>query len=68
MNTLKTLEPITVLTYLFKMTMALSSSYEQLRVIGSEENVKNARLALYVCARQVLRNGMMLLGLNPLDR
>ena len=31
-NTLKTLEPTTVLTYLFKMTHVISSSYNQLQV------------------------------------
>lgn len=67
-NTLKTQEPITVLTYLFKMTHSLNSSYDQLQVIGSEEKLLNARLALYVSARTVLGNGMRLLGLSPLDR
>ncbi|KAK8185212.1 arginyl-tRNA synthetase [Phyllosticta capitalensis] len=68
MDTLKKKEPTTVLMYLFKMTHAISSSYEVLQVIGSEEQVKRARMALYVSARQVLRNGMELLGLTPVDR
>lgn len=67
-NTYKTLEPITVLTYLFKMTHALSSSYDHLQVVGSEEKLLKARLALYASARQVLNNGMRLLGLTPLER
>lgn len=67
-NTLKTLEPTTVLTYLFKMTHALSSSYDVLQVVGSEHEVKKARMALYESARQVLFNGMRLLGLNPVER
>ena len=67
-NTLKTLEPITVLTYLFKMSHALSSSYDHLQVVGSEPGLKEARLALYTCARQVLNNGMTLLGLSPVER
>lgn len=67
-NTLKTLEPTTVLTYLFKMTHMLSSSYDVLQVVGSEIEVKKARMALYEAARQVLNNGMKLLGLNPVDR
>jgi arginyl-tRNA synthetase len=67
-NTLKTLEPTTVLTYLFKMTHALSSSYDVLQVVGSEPDIKKARMALYESARQVLFNGMRLLGLNPVDR
>jgi len=30
--------------------------------------VKKARGALYDCARQVLNNGMRLLGLSPVER
>ncbi|MCJ1310586.1 hypothetical protein MMC25_004251 [Agyrium rufum] len=67
-NTLKTLEPVTVLSYLFKMTHMLSSSYDVLKVVGSEPEVKKARMALYEAARQVLNNGMRLLGLSPVER
>lgn len=67
-NTVKTQEPVTILTYLFKMTHALSSSYDQLQVVGSELPLKKARLALYTCARQVLNNGMTILGLTPVER
>lgn len=68
MNALKTHEPTTVLTYLFKMVHALSSSYEVLKVLGSEMEVMKARLALYESARVVLTNGMRLLGLSPVER
>ncbi|KAI4227161.1 MAG: hypothetical protein L6R36_002599 [Xanthoria steineri] len=51
-NTLKTQEPVTVLSYLFKMTHMLSSSYEVLQVVGSEPEIKKARMALYEAARQ----------------
>ena len=67
-QTLKTLEPTTVLTYLFKMTHMLSSSYDVLQVVGSEPELKKARMALYEAARQVLHNGMKMLGLNPVER
>ncbi|KAG9233406.1 arginyl-tRNA synthetase [Amylocarpus encephaloides] len=67
-NTYKTQEPVTVLTYLFKMTHALSSSYDHLNILKSEPNLKNARLALYSSARHVIHNGMALLGLSPLER
>ncbi|KAK3331634.1 hypothetical protein B0T19DRAFT_448147 [Cercophora scortea] len=67
-NTLKTLEPTTVLAYLFKMTHALSSSYDQLKVVGSERELMIARMALYDAAKTVLGNGMRLLGLSPVDR
>ena len=67
-NTLKTLEPVTVLMYLFKMTHLLSASYDHLQVVGSEPQLLKARLALYVSARAVLKLGMCLLGLTPVER
>ncbi|KAK1777555.1 hypothetical protein QBC45DRAFT_186034 [Copromyces sp. CBS 386.78] len=67
-NTLKTLEPTTVLTYLFKLTHALSSSYDQLQVVGSEPELMKARLALYTAVQTVLANGMRLIGLSPVER
>ncbi|KAI9733767.1 MAG: hypothetical protein M1818_007181 [Claussenomyces sp. TS43310] len=67
-NALKTLEPATVLTYLFKMTHTLSSSYDHLKIVGSERELMKARMALYDAARIVLNNGMRLLGLNPVER
>lgn len=67
-NTLKTLEPATVLTYLFKMTHVISSSYDHLKVVGSEPELMKARMALYDAARTTLANGMRILGLTPLER
>lgn len=67
---LKTLEPTTILTYLFKLAQQLSSSYEHLKVLNPPEGrvVSVARAALYEAARQTLYNGMLLLGLTPLSR
>jgi arginyl-tRNA synthetase len=67
-NTLKTQEPTTVLTYLFKMSHVLSSSYDHLRIMGSERELMKARMALYDASRIVLNNGMRLLGLSPVER
>ncbi|KAI0392202.1 arginyl-tRNA synthetase [Xylariaceae sp. FL0594] len=67
-NTLRTLEPTTTLTYLFRMTHILSSSYDHLRIVGSEPGLMKARMALYDAARIVLNNGMRLLGLTPVER
>nr|POF22363.1 arginine--trna ligase, cytoplasmic [Quercus suber] len=78
-NTYKTREPVTVLTYLFKMTHQLSSCYDAkdtanknaktMSVMYAETPEKKAALmALYDSARQVLSNGMKLLGLSPVER
>ncbi|RPA76606.1 arginyl-tRNA synthetase [Ascobolus immersus RN42] len=68
-NTMKTLEPTTIVTYLFKMTHLLSSSYEVLLVVNEKDReVATARMALYEAARIVLNNGMRMLGLTPVER
>ena len=67
-NAMKTHEPSTIVTYLFKLTHQVSSCYDILWVAGQEKNVAQARLALYAAARQTLNNGMRLLGLTPVDR
>lgn len=70
LNAYRTLEPSTIVTYLFRLTHKLSSSYDVLKVIGAVEGpeMSLARAALYEAARQVLWNGMTLLGLTPVDR
>lgn len=65
---LKNLEPSTILTYLFKMTHIVSSCYDVLWVMGQERELAIARMALYSAARQVLYNGLVLLGITPVDR
>jgi arginyl-tRNA synthetase len=66
----KNLEPSTVLTYLFRLAHQLSSSYDVLQVVGAPEGhgAALARAVLYEHARQVLGNGMRLLGIRPVDR
>lgn len=65
---LKTHEPSTIVTYLFTLTHIVSSCYDTLWVAGQEEELATARLALYASAKQVLYNGMVLLGLTPVER
>lgn len=65
---LKTHEPSTIVTYLFNLTHVVSSCYDTLWVAGQEEELATARLALYAAAKQVLFNGMVLLGLTPVER
>lgn len=65
---LKTHEPSTIVTYLFSLTHIVSQCYDILWVAGQTEELATARLALYASARQVLYNGMTLLGLTPVDR
>lgn len=65
---LKTSEPSAIVTYLFNLTHIVSQCYDILWVAGQEEQLATARLALYASAKQVLFNGMKLLGLTPVER
>lgn len=65
---MKTSEPSTIVTYLFNLTHIVSSCYDTLWVAGQEKELATARLALYASAKQVLYNGMVLLGLTPVER
>lgn len=64
----KNYEPSTVVTYLFKLTHQFSSTYKVLRVMGEEREVMVARLALFSAVRQTLFNGLVLLGITPVER
>ncbi|KAK6873024.1 Arginine--tRNA ligase, cytoplasmic [Candida tropicalis] len=62
------LEPSTIVTYLFNLTHIVSQCYDILWVAGQEKDLAVARLALYEATRQVVNNGMKLLGLTPVER
>ncbi|KAK9467442.1 hypothetical protein V1512DRAFT_247038 [Lipomyces arxii] len=68
MNAHRNLEPSTVVSYLFKLTHIVSSCYNILWVAGQEPEIAAARMALYSSARNVLKSGMILLGLTPVER
>ena len=64
----KNYEPSTIVTYLFKLAHQFSSTYKVLRVIGEDREIMVARLALFSAVRQILHNGMTLLGITPVER
>lgn len=79
LNTYKTQEPVTVLSYLFKMSHMLSSCYDAIDrnnnnaktlsvMYADSPEKKVALMAMYEAARIVLNNGMQLLGLSPVQR
>ncbi|GMM49506.1 arginine--tRNA ligase [Starmerella bacillaris] len=61
-------EPSTVITYLFRLSHTVSSCYDILWVRNQDPEVAKARMALYASARIVLRNGLRLLGITPVER
>jgi arginyl-tRNA synthetase len=61
-------QPSNLVTYLFRLGHLVNRSYKHMWVLGQEPEVKKARMALYVAARQVLANGLKLLALTPVTR
>ena len=58
------LAPHLIAFYLRELTGAFHSYYNASRILVEDESVKRARLALAAAVRQVLRNGLALLGVS----
>ncbi|KAJ1718404.1 arginyl-tRNA synthetase, partial [Coemansia biformis] len=65
---INTLEPCSIVQYLFKLSHAISSAWDSLKVLDQPEELAEARLLMYWSARVVLGNALTLLGLEPLER
>jgi arginyl-tRNA synthetase len=61
-----TLEPSTIVNYLFKLSHATSAASKHLRVNSMDPEISKARLLLFWSARITLRNGLHLLGMKPI--
>lgn len=64
----QTLEPVTIVTYLFELAHLVSQAHGVLWVKNREANIAEARMALFWAARVTLGNGLRLIGLRPLER
>ena len=58
------LGPHQVAFYLRDLAGELHSYYNAERVLVDDEALKRARLALYLATRQVIRNGLSLIGVS----
>ena len=61
-------EPHRLSNYLREVAVAFTQFYGQCRIIGEDENLAKARLKLADAARQVLRNGLSVLGIGTPER
>ncbi|XP_064598777.1 probable arginine--tRNA ligase, mitochondrial [Liolophura sinensis] len=62
------LEPCILVQYLFKLGHLSNTALSCLQVKGQSTDTAQARLWLFMCSRQTLRNGLHLLGIQPLDK
>ncbi|EIN08244.1 arginyl-tRNA synthetase [Punctularia strigosozonata HHB-11173 SS5] len=66
---MKTQEPSGVVTFAFRLSHAIASAWETVAVKSEQDTAKaQARLWMYLCARDVLAAAMRLLSLRPLER
>jgi arginyl-tRNA synthetase len=62
------LAPHLICVYLKELAAAFHAFYNSDRVLTDDETVRNARLALLLAARQVLANGLAVLGVSAPER
>jgi len=62
------LSPHVIAFYLRELAAGFHSYYNATRILVEEEGVKRARLALAAAVRQVLRNGLALLGVSAPEK
>lgn len=64
----KKLKPHSIANYLFTLSQKFSEFYHSCPVLQAEEELKKARLLLVSCVKQVLKNGLNLLGIDALEK
>eukprot|EP01120_Amphizonella_sp_Union-15-10_P014445 TRINITY_DN7002_c0_g1_i1.p1 TRINITY_DN7002_c0_g1~~TRINITY_DN7002_c0_g1_i1.p1 ORF type:complete len:591 (-),score=123.04 TRINITY_DN7002_c0_g1_i1:67-1839(-) len=62
------LEPSTLVSYLFELSHQISVAHSALWVKGQESEIAKARALLYWAARITLGNGLKVLGVHPVER
>ncbi len=67
-RTLREASPHVVADYLYGLTRAFTAFYHACPVLDAPAPVRDGRLLLVDAARQTLRNGMLVLGMRPLER
>jgi arginyl-tRNA synthetase len=61
-------EPQKICAYLEDLAAAFHKFYTFRRILGSEKNIAEARLALAVATKTVIRNGLSILGVSAPER
>ncbi len=62
-------EPQELTKYIFNLTQKFSSYYESVNISNEEdEDIKSSRLRLLQCIKQVLTNGLKVLGIDTIEK
>lgn len=62
-------EPQELTKYIFNLTQKFSTYYESVNISNEEnDDIKSSRLRLLMCIKQVLTNGLKVLGINTIEK
>ena len=67
-NALKNIRPSIIATYCYELAKVFNDFYEKHSVLKAEDSLRNARLLLIGCVKQVLKNSLNLLGIKAPER
>lgn len=67
-KTANELRPNIIANYAYELAKQFNEFYHIHNILKENEDVKNARLFLVACVRQVLKNSLNLLGINTLEK
>ena len=62
------LKPNLIAIYVYEIASQFSKFYKECKVIGTDENVEKRRLLMVDAARQVIKNALLLIGIDAPDR
>ena len=63
----KNYNPAEIAKYLFELAQELNDYYHAVRILKAKAEIKQARLALIIAVKQVLENGLGLLGIEIME-
>lgn len=62
------LSPHIVANYVYSLTKKFSEFYHECQVLGADEELKKARLILIDSVKQVIKNSLLLIGIDVIER
>ena len=62
-----TYNPSEIAKYLFELSQSLNEYYHSIQILKSEDDVRQARLALVFSVQQIIKNGLNLLGIDVME-
>ena len=67
-NATELLRPHLIASYVYELAQNFNEFYHKHNILKEKDEIKNARLLLASCIKQVLQNGLNLLGIDVLEK